>query len=139
MALGTSRLSARAVAPAACTVRWEPQAGIRAWDKERTVSWLLAQTEATQLSDPKRSWWELLIFPPPSVSMPPHLQLLCALAESPCPNHQAKGPVLLFASQTPSVTSHLTPLTPFWKQCTAGVQPCSSFPQGSLSCCTLPA
>lgn len=29
------------------------------------MSWLLAQTEAAQLSDPKRSWWELLIFPPP--------------------------------------------------------------------------
>lgn len=73
----------------------------------------------------------------PSASLPPHLQLLYALAEAPGPIPQEKGPFLLFTSQTQSLTSHLMPPTPFWKQCTAGVQPHCNFPQGALSCCTL--
>lgn len=106
MALGTSHLSARAVAPAACTVRWEPQAGIRAWDKERTMSWLLAQTEAAQLSDPKRSWWELLIFPPQCFYAPSLAAALC-FGGVPMPKPSGKRPCFTFCQ--PNSICHFPP------------------------------
>lgn len=105
--MGTPCLSARAVAPAPCVLRWEPQSGIRAWQKKGMVSWLLAQSGATQLPGPQKITVGAAYIPSPVPLCPLTCSCFCALAEAPCPNHQEKR--LHFTFCQPNSVSHFPP------------------------------